>query len=480
MLTKPKIAAAILAAGESSRFKPGPKALPPPRGGDLLNMAVSRLNLVGFSAPVVVVNPAQPEVAELAGELGCQVAENPNPEEGMFSSAKIALQAAGDGAALILPVDAAFIAADSYLSVMAHFLFLPERDKLAVVPAKDLRLGHPPLIGSALIPKILAYGGPGGLRGALASLAGDPAEAAAVMDGATPKGLSPFPGEGAVNAASRLRYLWVEDPQIHCDVDTREDLEAAQAMGAFTMDPYEPSPKKALAFLRMVGPERKFGHSLAVALAAARLNSAIKGFCENEVSLSFIGGLLHDICHGQRGHAEAGRKLILAMGWSNILAEAVGNHTELSGGPRAAAGLPPAPEPESEPAPKGQFVAAAGQPSQREIHATLCVYLADKFLKGAKLVDLETRFNPDWAKRRLEAWPFIMARKADTLKVVELFNELLNRPLEEVLVAPVADLAELELLASQSADGPVIELGGEPASQDPAVTPGRASGEKAG
>jgi len=85
-------------------------------------------------------------------------------------------------------------------------LFLPEtlkallaEENVPLVPVHDGQRGHPVLLPAALIPAIRAYGGPGGLRGALEGLGG-------------------------------LRETPVDDPGVLLDADTPEDYRRACAL----------------------------------------------------------------------------------------------------------------------------------------------------------------------------------------------------------------------------------------------------------
>ncbi|MDR2387754.1 MAG: NTP transferase domain-containing protein [Deltaproteobacteria bacterium] len=432
MLARPEIKVVILAAGSSLRFKPGPKALPPPRGADLLNLTVKSLNLLGIDSPLVVVNQVQTEVRELLRQLGGQELVNPNPERGMFSSIQLVFGQSQNQAALILPVDAAFLSVDSLLSVMAYFLSLPDRDFLAVLPAYGPDLGHPPLIGSQLIKELLAYQGPGGLRGALAQKGATWAESQSVSQARLPQG--PLPIEN-----SRLRYLALDDPLILTDIDTRDDLERFNQIKKNSSFVPRATPQKALTLLALAGSPRKFEHSLAVAAGALRLALALGS---PALELTFMGGLLHDLSHDQKRHAQRARERLLELAWPKSLASVVGCHTELSENFRSILKLTP------------RSNHNINEPlTSDEIEATFCVYLADKYIKGSKLVDLETRFNPDWAEERPEAKPYIAQRHQEALALDVWFKERLKEPIEKILITPSHSPLERLLVLAQG--GPI-------------------------
>ncbi|MDR2368237.1 MAG: NTP transferase domain-containing protein [Deltaproteobacteria bacterium] len=425
-MVKPRILAVILAAGDSVRFKPGPKALPPPRGAGLLGLCAGSLGLLGFAEPLVIVNPRQPEVIALSRELGCRAVVNPSPERGMFSSFRLVFEGAPGEAALVLPVDAGFVTADSILSVIAHFLGLGGRDGLAVLPAHGGRLGHPPVIGADLVARILAGDGEGGLRGALARAAGD--GGAAVMGALRP---------GGSGEAGALRFLDVADPLVLTDIDTRGDLGTFEAIRDKSTFRPAVTPGKALALLALAGPERKFRHALAVAVAALRLAGALApGACE----LAFAGGLLHDLCHGERDHAGKAAERVTALGWEAPLAAVVGAHTELPEPLRAMIGL----------APRGP--GGGGEWDRDTAMAAFCVHLADKYVKGPRLVGLAARFDPRWARDRPGVRPFIEARKADALALDAWVRARVGEGIEGILTGPGG--SGLERLADGAAGCP--------------------------
>ncbi|MDR1676836.1 MAG: NTP transferase domain-containing protein [Deltaproteobacteria bacterium] len=429
MPERKKIKAIILAAGESVRFKPGPKALPPPLGADLLNLTVKSLALVGLVEPMVIVNPKQPKVKELVIALGCPYLVNPRPELGMFSSVKLVFAQAKGEAALVLPVDAGFLTADSILTVIDYFLALDGHDHLAILPAYGEKLGHPPIIGPRLLSDILLYEGQGGLRGALAHQTESSAESKAIMEASLPK-------KEDRSADSKLRYLPLTDPLILTDIDNREDLSYFEEVRKNSAFIPTPTAEKALTLLELGGVERKKSHCLAVAVAALRLAQAIGS---EALFLTFISGVLHDLCHGQNNHAEKARERLLSLGWEQVAA-VVGNHTELSESVRTAIGLKPRSTDFKE-----QKLSSA------ILEASLCVYQADKYLKGSSLVDLETRFSPTWARDNSEVLAYIQLRKEDALDLDDWFKKRLSAPIEKILITPTGH--PLEQLADQAAGG---------------------------
>jgi molybdenum cofactor cytidylyltransferase len=145
------VAGIILAAGESRRMG-REKALLAWRGGTMLGAAIAALR--PWCAVVIVV--AGRNLAALRAEAeagGAELAHNPEPERGQFSSLQTGLRAArarGCDGALITPVDCRPLSEDSLRQLCeAHGAW-------AAVPAHAGRRGHPLVAGPALFAALLA------------------------------------------------------------------------------------------------------------------------------------------------------------------------------------------------------------------------------------------------------------------------------------------------------------------------------------
>jgi molybdenum cofactor cytidylyltransferase len=108
-------------------------------------------------------------------------------------------------------------------------------------------------------------------------------------------------------------------------------------------------------------PARVKRHCRAVARLSARICRALKRRgLELDPRLAEAGGLLHDLAKGNRGHAEAGYRLVVAAGYEAV-AEIVRRHIDLN-------------------------LTQPGRLTELEV-----VYLADKLLDGCRLVGLGAR-----------------------------------------------------------------------------------------
>ena len=401
---RPDIRDVVLAAGRSSRFSSGHKALSPPKGPGFLKKVLKTLSLAGLDDPLVVAGHRWDEVSSEARSLGAEAVVNPDPEQGMFSSVKVGLKAAeGAEAFLILPVDAAFVSAPALLKTIAAFLSLGERAPRSTAVAfhrfsgaatgsnsgqiLESRTGHPVILGREAALKASAWSGESGLRGFLASLADSSAGRDAILGGMVPR-------EGSFGALAFAPC----DFSVICDIDTEEDLaEAASAAPLLPKDPEsEADIDSVLALVKMVAPQKKLPHCAVVALRALRLAEGLRerlGREERSLDFgllsqaAFMGGLLHDIDHGPSRHDLLAAARIGEIGWPD-LAAIVGAHTELP--PRWAKSAGYAGPVGTRHAEDADLYEGR---SREVIEAAVLVHMADKYSKGEKLVSLDERFG---------------------------------------------------------------------------------------
>ncbi len=322
-----RLAAVILAAGRSSRlgeFKP----LLPLAGRTLLARAVELCREGGAEEALVVTGHRGEEVAAAARELGARPAANPRPGEGMFSSVRTGLQALSPdrAAVFVLPVDLALVRPFT----LRRLAEVQEAGGAAVVhPTFRGERGHPPLLSRRVLPRVLAHGGEGGLRGALAALEPEAEEVATF------------------------------DRNILLDLDTPEALAGMAARAARLA---RPDPEEAEEVARLLAlPAEVLAHGRAVAELAERLARALaaRGVALDP-ELAWAAGLLHDLAKGRPGHAREGARILAELGLGD-LAPVVAAHEDLG---------PP-----------------AGEPGEKEV-----VCLADKLVQGNRRVELTARF----------------------------------------------------------------------------------------
>jgi CTP:molybdopterin cytidylyltransferase MocA len=414
----------ILAAGMSSRFKPYHKALSPPLGPGLLAAAALRLKPLGLLDKLVVAGFRGEEVRAEAESLGLRTVSNPNYMDGMFSSVKTGIRGIEKAdAVFILPVDAAFISSQSLLAIFSAWASLPAylSPNVALVPSFQGRLGHPPILGWALAQEALSYEGQGGLRGFLSSGL-SPAMAQSFQRVEIPLG-SDMPN---YNPESRLVILELGDNSVLCDIDCQEDLEKASSLRSQLSN--RPSSSQALLLLSLsdLTPQKK-AHSMAVAIRALRLALALeKAGQAVDPHQAYFTGLLHDLDRYQSRHAAKSRDRLMALGWKEA-GLLVGAHTDL---PLSVLSRLRLPEHLARPDEDTSFGLDYIALSQASIGSLLCLFMADKYSSGSRLVDLEGRFGPAFSEFAGDSLALeTIQRRYDTARVVERYlTGLINTP----------------------------------------------------
>lgn len=158
-----QIAAIVLAAGRSSRFKDGNKLLTQIDGMPLVRRALTEVNASAVTDILLVVAPGAHDVVKAAGPGRWRTIINVHAHEGLASSLRAgisALPGTTDGALVVL-ADMPGVRADLIARVMAAFT--AEGGEVIVHPADDAgRQGHPVLWPRRLFPELLALEGDAG------------------------------------------------------------------------------------------------------------------------------------------------------------------------------------------------------------------------------------------------------------------------------------------------------------------------------
>ena len=167
MVNDRPIAVLILAAGESSRMKKL-KPLLPMEGQTVIERVIDLFRMIGIADILVVLGYAADQLIPVLNKQGVSYVINEDYRRGMFSSVRTGAEHLGDGcgAFFVLPADMPFVRAETLQKLVCAFR---ETGKAVYRPQYQGRRGHPPLISAALIPAILAFKDPGGLRGLLAA-----------------------------------------------------------------------------------------------------------------------------------------------------------------------------------------------------------------------------------------------------------------------------------------------------------------------
>ena len=325
-----------------------------------------------------------------AQALGLAVVRNPRPEEGMFSSvcAGLSALAAGDPAlaetpVLVQPVDVPLVRPMTIQALLNAHASDPER---VLVPTFAGQEGHPPLLPARHLAHVLHHertGAENGLRGALEGLP--------------------------------VRHIPVADGLMLPDMDRPEDYERMSLL-ALRRDVLRPDEALELLRLHEV-PEKGLRHGRAVGTVAAALAKALaevrrSGMPDHEgvtvsnpdpdsgrgsdcgasrnsgpafgpgsgpdtgiapgiapgfdlgldPDLALAGGLVHDICKGEKGHEVAAGRLFRHLHLP-LMAHLVEDHRDLT-------------LPDDQPI------------TEREL-----VFLADKYCYGGSFVSVRQRFE---------------------------------------------------------------------------------------
>lgn len=194
-----EIAAIILAAGKSSRFRGDDptaktKAVALLDGAPLVRHVAQIASSAGLKPLVLVTGFNADEVAAAAQELpGLQIVHNPDYESGLASSLRAGIAALPAGAlgAIVLLADMPRVRAQTITRLMEAFRASPGAS--AVVPVHAGQWGNPILLGAKLFADVALLQGDSGARKLLSSRA-DVVEMAC------------------------------EDEAVNLDIDTRQDL----------------------------------------------------------------------------------------------------------------------------------------------------------------------------------------------------------------------------------------------------------------
>ena len=365
-----KPVAVLPAGGLSSRmgsFKP----LLDLGGMSVLARSVRTFLDAGVERVLVVTGNRDEEVAAEARRAGAETVHNPDWEQGMFTTVRAGVRALDDGQDFFMhPADIPLVRPQTVRLIMqAH----AQSGPLLTCPTFLGERGHPPLLGHALRPMVLNYGGQGGLRGLLESLPAD-----------------------------QVLELPCADAGILADLDRPEDHAAALKR----MDRAYPDERECRALWELCGtPENVRAHSLAVAKAAVRLAEAVNARGGSlDADLVYGASLAHDILRVHKGHARLGAAMLDLHGFTAAV-PLVAEHPDLE--------LP------------------ADQPvTEREM-----VFLADKYVQGEELVPLEARYQAKLIKFGAEpgARENIQGRLDRARAVRDRVQELAGRDLETLL-----------------------------------------------
>jgi CTP:molybdopterin cytidylyltransferase MocA len=377
----PRLSALVLAAGLSSRMGRLKPLLPlDPKGGQTpLGLCVGLFRAAGFGEVVVVPGHRCDEVGPAARAAGARVVHNPDFALGMYSSIRAGvagLDAATDGF-FLLPSDIPLVRTGTVRLLARAFCHEPAS---VLLPVFAGRRGHPPLLGRELIGHIQDSAEPaGGLRTLL-----DRVEA---------------------EQPDQVREVQVADRFILRDMDTPAD-HAACAAELASRD--WPSPAEAEAILAHLHPmpARGLAHGRCVGEVAALLADLLVRATGRPLSVELcrVSGLLHDLAKGGAEHERAGARWLHELGFPRAAA-IVAAHRDLDWQPDTVL-------------------------TEREI-----VHLADKLVRGSRIVPVQARFAEKLAlyEHDAEAVAAIEHRRRVAEQLAAAVENALGRPLADLL-----------------------------------------------
>lgn len=190
-MTEDRIFALLLAAGQSSRmgaFKP----LLPLGERTVIETLIFTYRAAGVSDLLVVLGHRATEVQSVLNQHGVASVVNERYLQGMFSSVQCGLRKLPQAcdAFFLQPADMPGLRPETIRRLMAA---RREKDAVILHPCHEGRRGHPPLISTSLIPDILAFDEPGGMRSFLSRI------------------------------HAGVQHIECDDPGIHADLDTPDD-----------------------------------------------------------------------------------------------------------------------------------------------------------------------------------------------------------------------------------------------------------------
>lgn len=151
------VAAVLLAAGASTRFG-SPKMLAPVGGEPLLRRVARSFVAAGFAEVAVVLAPGAAAVAATLEGLGVALVVNPQPGEGMLSSARAGIEALGGRHArvAVTPADLPGLTAPVLRRLLEAIPGCPV--EAVVVPVAGGRRGHPIVLSRGLAARVASWG----------------------------------------------------------------------------------------------------------------------------------------------------------------------------------------------------------------------------------------------------------------------------------------------------------------------------------
>jgi molybdenum cofactor cytidylyltransferase len=292
MRNNKKIAALILAAGNSSRA-PGFKPLLPLGSGTVIDASIHSFLSAGINDVVVVTGHRAAELAPALNRLRVRSVHNERHQDGMFSSVVTGVRSLhpGTDAFFLLPADMPLVRSHTIRALSKAYA----RTAADVIyPVFQGRRGHPPLISARCGPAILSWDQPEGLRSLLRRY------------------------------EQTTKDVEVMDEGILIDLDTAPDYQRVACLFAKRELPSQRERDAILAAVKT--PHSVVRHCQAVSATGRTLAEALNRAGQQlDVELISTGGMLHDLAKGRPHHAMTGARMLLTTGYP-VLAQIVARH----------------------------------------------------------------------------------------------------------------------------------------------------------
>ncbi len=342
------IAALILAAGFSTRMQGLFKPLLPLQFSWAQRQELSALECLiklystcGIKHIFVVIGQKEPqalsdhisEITKKIPHINIHIVQNPDACRGMFSSICEGLMVLQEqmprvSHCFINPVDIPLIRQCTIQNLLHAKNSYPEH---ILIPSYKDEKGHPPLLPTKFIPKILGHSGENGLQGAFNKLTAQSVKTA--------------------------------DSHMLLDMDTTSDYAILQNKA---QSQHILNPDEALELLHCLNvPQKGLDHAKAVASIArefAKAYAAQSVHPHIDIELTTSGALLHDMCKQDPKHEQAAGKALRQMGFP-ALAPLIEEHNDCS------------------------------LDASKAVSAKELIYLADKYVFGKDFVPLTQRFE---------------------------------------------------------------------------------------
>lgn len=358
----------ILAAGRSSRMG-GFKPFMTLNGFTMLEMTALGMRGAGVVDLCVVAGRNADEVRAAAERLGADCVENAEyMNTDMFASVKLGLERLTHcDAVFVLPVDIPLASPATFGAALEEY---KKTGAPVVFPVFQNERAHPPLIAHESIPKILAYAGDRGLRGALDAL-GDSAE------------------------------VVVDDEGAALDADTPEQFEKLRSLARARTGVSEAVCVELFDEFALLPNIREHTRKVAV-IADAMARTVISRGRPLDLALTHSGARLHDLLRLEPHHGTAAADLLADRGYL-ALAVVVREHMN----PELGDAL--------------------------ELDEATIVYLADKLVRNDGPVTVEQRYAPalEHFKDDDEATERVHRAVAKSNAVKRLYEEFTHEDLYE-------------------------------------------------